>query len=125
MDNDIYDYLKGLFENYELHVIFVLSENYYESAACLNEMGASWVLKKRYSTILLPKFDFSAIKGAVNPSQISLKLDNDNDAEIKVRLGELKDIISDEFGLSVPANRWEKKRDAFIEELHKIIDGKI
>lgn len=121
MDNDIYDYLKRLFDNYELHVVFMLSDNYYKSAACLNEMGASWVLRKRYSTILLPKFDFSAIKGAVNPAQISLKLDNDNIDELKVRLGELKDIISNEFGISVPSNRWEKKRDSFISTINNLL----
>lgn len=121
MDNDIYDYLKRLFDNYDLHVVFMLSDNYYKSAACLNEMGASWVLRKRYSTILLPKFDFSAIKGAVNPSQISLKLDNNNIDELKVRLGELKDIISSEFGISVPSNRWEKKRDTFISTINSLM----
>lgn len=121
MDNDIYDYLKSLFDNYDLHVVFMLSDNYYKSAACLNEMGASWVLRKRYSTVLLPKFDFSAIKGAVNPTQISLKLDNDNIDELKVRLGELKDIISNEFGISVPSNRWEKKRDTFISTINSLM----
>lgn len=121
MDNDIYDYLKSLFDNYDLHVVFMLSDNYYQSAACLNEMGASWVLRKRYSTVLLPKFDFPAIKGAVNPTQISLKLDNDNIDELKVRLGELKDIISNEFGISVPSNRWEKKRDTFISTINSLM----
>lgn len=121
MDHDIYDYLKGLFENYDLHVIFMLSSNYYKSAACLNEMGASWVLRKRYSTILLPKFDFPDINGAVNPRQISLKLDNSNIDELKTRLGELKDIISDEFNISVPSNRWEKKRDTFISTINSLM----
>lgn len=121
MDNDIFDYLKRLFDNYDLHVFFVLSDNYYKSPACLNEMGASWVLQKRYSTILLPNFDFSAIDGAVNPYQISLKLGSDNIDELKTRLGELKDIISKEFNISVPLNRWEKKRDTFISTVKSIM----
>lgn len=121
LDNDIYDYLKGLFENYDLHVVFALSKNYYKSPAALNEMGASWVLKNRYSTIVLPGFDFSKIKGAVNPSQISLKLDNKNVDELKARLGELKDIFAEEFNLSVPSIRWEKKRDTFISTINELI----
>ena len=125
MDNDIYEYLKELFNNYELHVIFVLSENYYKSAACMNEMGAAWVLQSRYSTILLPGFDFSAIKGAVNPSRIALKLGNDNIDELKTRLGELKDIISAEFDISVPGNRWENKRNDFIKLLDTILIDEI
>lgn len=39
LDNNIYDYLKKQFQNYGLRVIFVLSENYYNSPASLNEMG--------------------------------------------------------------------------------------
>ena len=45
--NDIYDYLASEFNNKnDLLVLFVLSDNYYKSPACLNEMGAAWVLKK-------------------------------------------------------------------------------
>lgn len=79
------------------------------------------VIEENDYTVLLPKFDFSAIKGAVNPTQISLKLDNDNIDELKVRLGELKDIISNEFGISVPSNRWEKKRDTFISTINSLM----
>lgn len=119
MDNDIYEYLKNLFNEYDLHVIFVLSDNYYKSAACLNEMGAAWVLQKKYSTILLPDFNYSEIIGAVNPRKIALKLGKCDD-EAKTRLKELKRIIEEEFNLSVPDNRWEKKRDTFIQQIDKI-----
>ena len=33
--------------NNNLFVIFMLSSNYYKSVPCLNEMGATWVLKKK------------------------------------------------------------------------------
>ena len=38
----IFDFLRGQFDTYDLHVIFVLSKNYYNSIASLNEMGAAW-----------------------------------------------------------------------------------
>ena len=38
----------------------------------MNEMGAAWVLKNDYTTILLPGFEFNEIKGAINPRQIGL-----------------------------------------------------
>lgn len=114
LDSDIYDYLKAQFETYELHVIFLLSKNYYNSAACLNEMGAAWVLHSKYTTILLPGFDFIKIEGAVNPRKIGLKF-GDDIADIKDKLGQLKDTLVEEFGLStIPNSRWEKKRDEFI-----------
>ena len=86
LNEDIFDYLKTQFQDYNLHVIFVLSKNYYESAACMNEMGAAWVLQNKYTTILLPGFDFSDIKGSINPGQIGLKLDSDA-SETKEKLG--------------------------------------
>jgi len=114
LDQDIYDYLKLQFETHNLHIILVLSQNYYNSVACMNEMGAAWILQNRYTTILLPGFEFSEIKGAINPRQIGLKLDNDL-TDIKEKLGQLKDCLLNEFGLPTVSNiRWEQKRDLFI-----------
>lgn len=52
LDKNIYDYLKEQFRNYDLRVIFVLSENYYKSSASLNEMGAAWALQHKYTSVL-------------------------------------------------------------------------
>ena len=79
----------------------------------MNEMGAAWVLKNQYTSVLLPNFEYKEIKGAANPNKIGIKLDDEEEL-LKKRLGELKDIISKNFGISVPDIRWENKRDAFI-----------
>ncbi|MPM23013.1 hypothetical protein SDC9_69475 [bioreactor metagenome] len=119
LNEDIYDYLKQQFQIHNLFVIFVLSKNYYNSVACMNEMGAAWVLQNSYTTILLPSFEFKEIKGAINPRQISLKLDSDL-TEVREKLGQLKDILTQEFGLSnISDVRWEKKREDFIEKIRK------
>ena len=98
LGKDIYDWLSEQFQNCDLHIIFILSDNYYNSVACLNEMGAAWVLKQKYDTVLLPEFDFPQIKGAINPQQIGIKLDSDC-TELNQRLNELKDSLIDEFKL--------------------------
>ena len=117
LGEDIYDWLSKQFQSCDLHVLFILSGNYYDSVACLNEMGAAWVLKTRYDSILLPGFEFRDIKGAVNPNQISIKLDGD-ESVIKQHLNELKDNLVSEFGLHMPsASKWERHRDAFIEKI--------
>lgn len=114
LDEDIYDYLKHQFQEHDLHVILVLSNNYYQSVACLNEMGAAWVLQTKYTIVLLPGFEFKEIQGAINPRQIGLKLDGDL-TEVKEKLGQLKEVLSQEFGLAqIPNVRWERKRDSFI-----------
>ncbi|ORU92386.1 MAG: hypothetical protein A6F72_04770 [Cycloclasticus sp. symbiont of Poecilosclerida sp. N] len=43
-------------------VIFILSKSFYESAVCLCEMGAAWVLVKEHILVLIPPLDFSDVK---------------------------------------------------------------
>lgn len=117
LNEDIYDYLKLQFDSYSLHVIYILSDNYYNSVACMNEMGAAWILQNKYTTILLPGFAFKEIEGAINPRQIGLKLDNE-ESDVKNRLGQLKSDIIEEFKLhSIADVRWEEKRDTFIKKI--------
>ena len=117
LGKDIYDWLSEQFQNCDLHIIFILSDNYYNSVACLNEMGAAWVLKQKYDTVLLPEFDFPQIKGAINPQQIGIKLDSDC-TELNQRLNELKDSLIDEFKLqSLSAAKWERHRNEFVNKI--------
>lgn len=117
---DIYDYLKEQFVEYDLHILFILSDHYYQSVACLNEMGAAWVLQKKSTAILLPGFKFSMMEGAINPRRIGLKLDGDL-LTTKVQLGQLRDILCSEFELPpIPDVRWEQKRDEFINNIHNL-----
>lgn len=120
LGEDIYDYLKKQFDEYKLHVLFILSDNYYNSTPCMNEMGAAWVLKNEKTVILAPGFEFHEIKGAINPRQIGLKLDSSID-EVKEKLGELKNKITDDFSLNkIPDSRWERKRDDFISDMKEL-----
>lgn len=41
---EIYEYLRELFVKEELYVLFMLSDRYYQSPNCLNEMGAAWIV---------------------------------------------------------------------------------
>lgn len=120
LGNSIYEWLVAKFQEYDLHVFYFLSHNYYKSAASLNEMGAAWAMKQRWDSILLPGFDFSDISGCLDTTQIGIKLDGDID-ELKHRLGELKDSIVKEFALRpISATRWEKARDGFIKRVSRI-----
>lgn len=116
----VYEWLVEKFQEYDLHVLYFLSHNYYQSAACLNEMGAAWAMKQKWDGILLPGFGFSDIAGCIDPTQIGIKLDGDID-ELKHRIGELKDSIVAEFGLrSVSNTRWENIRNTFISTIQEI-----
>lgn len=114
--NGIFGFLKEQFLNYNLHVLFVHSVNYYASPVSLNEMGAAWVLKNCHTSILLPGFPFSGMSGVVGNSEIAIKLDA-NITEVKDKLNQLKDNLAAEFHFKA-ANGiiWEKSRDQFIAD---------
>lgn len=116
--NKVYDWLVDKFQNYELHVIYMLSHNYYNSAASLNEMGAAWAMKQDWTAILLPGFGFEEIRGCIDSTQIGIKLDDADSSALKFRLEELKNVLTSEFGLRSLSNTvWERKRDKFLDEI--------
>lgn len=98
-------------------MIFMLSHNYYDSAASLNEMGAAWLAKTESTLVLLPGFSFSDIKGCIDSSVMGIALEGDIN-ELKHRLGELKDNLCEEFKLStMSATKWERYRDGFLGKI--------
>jgi TIR domain len=108
----IYDFLKGELSNSNIMVLFVLSHNYYESAPCLNEMGAAWITSKEHNSILTPNFDFKKITGALDPTKISFHM-NDEDG-----LNKFKDKITEIFSLEeVDYKIWEDDRKKFVENV--------
>lgn len=122
LDSNIYNYLKEQFQSYDLRVIFILSENYYNSPASLNEMGAAWVLQHKYTSILTPQFDFRDVKGVIDQMRISIKLDSEK-YELKARLNELRDMLVDEIGLKLSPssqNIWERHRDEFVDKVNSV-----
>lgn len=119
IDTNIFDYLRKLFSEHDLHVIFVHSENYYKSSVSLNEMGAAWVLRNEVTSILLPGFGFEKMTGVVNGDSISIKLDMP-ELELKDKLNQLYDKIVKEFDMTKKADIiWEQKRDSFIREVQQ------
>lgn len=113
----VYEWLVEKFQEFDLHIVYFLSRNYYESAASLNEMGAAWAMKRRWHAVLLPGFGFEDIRGCIDATRIGIKLDGERQ-ELNHRLYELKEELTDEFGLRrIGVTRWEKIRDSFVETI--------
>jgi hypothetical protein len=110
---DIYEYLNTMLSEERIFVIFFLSDNYYSSAVCLNEMGAAWLRKSDSLSILLPGFDFSDIQGVVNKNKIGIKLGTCDDMT-KASFNEFKSILEDMFDIEISYTRWEMARDEFL-----------
>lgn len=124
LGNDIYDWLRDRFVKDDLRVLFALSQNYYESPACLNEMGAAWITKPNVTLLLLPGFDFKDIKGCVNSREIGISMDSSVD-ELKNQLNGFKEILVKEHNLqTIPSIRWENHRNKFINTVREISERK-
>lgn len=120
----IYEWLRSQFMNYNLHMIFVLSENYYKSVASLNEMGAAWLTASKYDLLLLPGFRFEDIKGCVDATKLGISLDANED-ELKARLEDLRDSLYGDFELTpIGSTKWERIRDEFITRIREVKNNK-
>lgn len=118
LSEDIFETLRGLFQKHNLYVIFIHSPRYYTSPVSLNEMGAAWVLRTDFCSFLTTDMDFSKMKGVVNGSAISIKVDAE---DTPARLTQLKDKLTQLFHLpKIDSIKWERKRSAFIKAVNAI-----
>lgn len=109
---DIFDYLNNAI-NDNIFALFFLSDNYYSSPVCLNEMGAVWIKKADSLNFLLADFDFSDMRGVVNKNKVGIKLGTCDEMS-KISLNEFKDTLSALFGITINQNVWELARDNFL-----------
>ncbi len=118
-----YKWLRKQFVESNLHMIFVLSKNYYESIPSLNEMGAAWLVSTKSDLLLLPGFCFSDLKkesGCLDKDIQGCSFESD-DTMIKRWLNNLRDDVIFEFNLEKPDEiEWEGFRDSFIKEVKKL-----
>lgn len=77
-------------------MIYLLSDNYYNSAACLNEMGAAWMVQNEHSLLAVLEFDFNGEKfrnSAIDTTEMATMLND------KYRIRQFAEIIAASFGL--------------------------
>jgi len=75
---NIFNWLKNRI-NEKPYVIYLLSPEYYASVACLNEMGAAWVVENEHTMIFTPNFNLSSYEfqnGALDPREIGFFINN-------------------------------------------------
>lgn len=115
--------LLGEFREYNLYMIFLLSDNFYKSATCLNEMGAAWAFQFQYTTILLPGFEFEDMKrkkGVLDTVKKSIQLDRDK-YDVLDGLYETAKQLAGLFDLTLPDyTLWQQNVDEFLDNISKI-----
>jgi len=93
---NIFQWLKSQIEE-KPFVIYLLSKQYYDSIACLNEMGAAWIIENSHAAIFTPDFDLSSKEfqsGALDSREIGFFI---NDEE---RILSFIDLLSNDFDLT-------------------------
>ena len=118
LSDDIFETIRGLFLKHDLYVIFVHSPRFYGSAVSLNEMGAAWVLKTGFCSLLTCDMEYPKMKGVVNNAKISIKVD---DQDAPSLLNDLYKHLLAMFSLqSMDMNKWERKRDQFLSVVRNL-----
>jgi hypothetical protein len=75
---NIFDWLKNRIVE-KPYVLYLLSPEYYTSVACLNEMGAAWVVENKHTMIFTPDFKLNSPEfqnGVVDPREIGFYINN-------------------------------------------------
>lgn len=113
---NIFDWLKGQI-SVRPFVIFLLSREYYSSVACLNEMGAAWVVENQHAAIFTPNFDLDDANfrnGALDPREIGFYI-NDED-----RVTEFIDSLREDFSITTNTVLLNRKREEFLEKIRSL-----
>lgn len=114
---DIMDELKAQFENNDVFMIIIHSPRYYQSAVCLNEMGAGWVLGTHFSSFLTVDCKSEQLRGVINKEKIFIDPNDDSD-QLNAHLNDFKNDLIEFFGCKQKdENKWENARGRFIKEI--------
>ena len=117
LDEDIIETLKKKFLDFNIYVVYVFSTDFFDSAYCLNEMGAAWVLQVDNSIIITRDMDESKIDGVVekNKTRVSFM---ESDIKLQSRMIELRNKLTDFAGLPrVSEIDWLRHYSEFIDKL--------
>lgn len=115
---NIFDWLKSKISE-KPFVIYLLSPEYYSSVACLNEMGAAWVIENDNVTIFTPNFDLKSDNfrdGALDPRKIGFYIDDED------RLTGFVEALKKSITLSTNQVLINKKTRDFIDKVKNIPD---
>lgn len=114
---DIMDELKAQFDEHEIFMIIVHSPRYYQSAVCLNEMGAAWVMGTRFSSFLTKDCKSEHMLGVINKEKIYID-PNDEPDMLEAHLNDFKNDLLAFFGKNpIDENKWANARRRFVNEV--------
>jgi hypothetical protein len=103
-------------------VIYLLSEEYYQSIACLNEMGAAWIIENRHAAIFTPNFNLSSKEfqsGALDPREIGFYISDEE------RILSFIEMLSKDFDVTKSHILISQSIKKYIQEVNSIKTPKV
>ena len=99
-------------------VFLIITPNFKESEVCICEMGAAWAIGNIVIPLIVDPINYRNVGIIYEPKQIEKLISKDS-------LNRIKDILVHDLMLTenTDTNRWESKRDGFIELANSIISS--
>lgn len=117
---DIMDEMKAQFDDHDIFMVIIHSPRYYQSAICLNEMGASWVLGTKFASFMTKDCEYKHMCGVINQEKICIN-PNDDSSILNAHLNDFKNDLLSHFGLqALDENKWENARQQFVEAINAL-----
>jgi len=110
---DFKSFIQKKLEESEI-VVALITENYYASAFCMCELGATWIRAKNFIPFIVPPLGFADLKGVLAGMQV-LRI-NDSGA-----LDQARDRILPLAEDAAGTPRWTKRRDEFLKGLPSLL----
>lgn len=118
LGEDIIETLRDKFIEHDLYVVYVLSSDYFESAYCLNEMGAAWVLQVQYDIVATRTLDEKKIEGVISKTKTRISF-KDSPLQLEDRMIQLRNKLLDFAGLPKIAEiNWRRYYQAFLDQVN-------
>ena len=124
LGEDIIETLKEKFVEYDLYVLYVLSTDFFESAYCLNEMGAAWALQVKYDIIATRTLNEKKIEGVISKTKTRISF-KDTPLQLEDRMIQLRDKLLTFASLpKIEEINWRRYYLAFQDQIsHGVVES--
>ena len=114
---NIFKYLKNQIHN-DAHMLYLLSDHYYDNVVCMNEMGAAWVMQNTYHMLMLPGFHANAEKfqnGVADPKVVAVDVDDER------RIRQLVSALTAQFSLEPTQEELERAIGEYMDQIQILV----
>jgi hypothetical protein len=110
---DFKDHIKAQLGEAKI-VLAVVSPQYYNSAFCMCELGATWALTKKFVPLLVPPLDHTDLRGSLFGTQV-LTIDQSD------KLDSMQAVVGTCAMFPEKVLRWNSRKTQFLEKLPGIL----